>query len=228
MRRLFGPVARFFGRRSKAQLGVMFLVAIAVCSLALFNKNRLMVNLKPGEELSAQFASNYKLREYVSRVKIAGIKVGTVTAVSETGDGTVRIDMRLDKGTRKKLGEAPSARIRPATILGGSGLSAYVDLKPGGDWGSFGGTIPASRTSIPVELDRVLEVFDDKARDGLSASLGLFDEALADGGAAGLGGTLEKAPGALGPAAGIATGLGENAAATSPPWSTASAGSPPH
>ena len=29
MRRMFGPVARFFGRRSKAQLGVMFLVAIA-------------------------------------------------------------------------------------------------------------------------------------------------------------------------------------------------------
>src|SRR5687767_5941299 len=197
---MFGPVTRFFGRRSKAQLGVIFLVTIAVCSLALFNKNRLLVNLKPGEQLSAEFASNYKLREYVSRVKIAGIKVGTVTAVSETDDGKVRIDMRLDKGTRKKLGEAPSARIRPATILGGTGLSAYVDLKPGGGRGNFAGTIPASRTGIPVELDRVLEVFDDKARDGLSASLGLFDQALAEGGGAGLGGTLEKAPGALGPA----------------------------
>jgi phospholipid/cholesterol/gamma-HCH transport system substrate-binding protein len=208
VRRLFGPVTRFFGRRSKAQLGVMFLVAIAVCSLALFNKNRLLVNLKPGEQLSAEFTSNYKLREYVSRVKIAGIKVGTVTAVSETDDRKIRIDMRLDKGTRKKLGEAPSARIRPATILGGTGLSAYVDLKPGGGRGDFAGTIPASRTSIPVELDRVLEVFDDKARDGLSASLGLFDQALADGGGAGLGGTLEKAPGALGPAVDVVAGLG--------------------
>jgi phospholipid/cholesterol/gamma-HCH transport system substrate-binding protein len=208
VRRLFGPVGRFFGRRSKLQLGVMFLVAISVCSLALFNKSRLMVNLKPGEQLSAEFASNYKLREYVSRVKVAGIKVGTVTAISETDDGKVRVDMRLDKGTGKKLGEAPSARIRPATILGGTGLSAYVDLKPGGGRGNFAGTIPTSRTNIPVELDRVLEVFDDKARDGFSASLGLFDQALADGGGAGLGGTLEKAPGALGSAVDVVAGLG--------------------
>ena len=30
------------------------------------------------------------------RVKIAGIKVGTVTAVSETDDWKIRFDMRLD------------------------------------------------------------------------------------------------------------------------------------
>lgn len=207
LRWLFAPVGRFFGRRSKTQLGVIFVVVIGLCALGLFNKSRLMVNLKPGEQITAEFAANYKLREYVSAVKIAGIKVGTVTRITETDEGTVRVDMRVDPGTKDKLRADPSARIRPATILGGSGLSVYVDLRPGGDGSAFDGVISTVRTGLPVELDRVLEVFTDTPRRGLSKSLGVFDQALADGGAQALGNVAEQAPGVLPGAAAVVSGL---------------------
>lgn len=207
VRWLFSPVARFFGRRSKAQLGVIFLVAIGLCSLALFNKSRLMVNLKSGEQIQAEFAGNYKLREYVSRVKIAGIKVGTVTRISPTGHGTVKVNMRVDNGTKEKLGMAPVARVRPATILGGSGLSTYVDLRPGGGRGLFNGTIPTSRTGLPVELDRVLEVFTDVPRSGFASSLRAFDEGFDKAGAAALGSVVEQSPAVLPAATKVLAGM---------------------
>jgi phospholipid/cholesterol/gamma-HCH transport system substrate-binding protein len=208
VKRLFSPVGRFFGRRSKAQLGVLFLVAIGLCSLALFNKSRLLVNVKGGERLSAEFASNYKLREYTSQVKVAGVKIGTVTSVSETPAGTVRVDMRVTPGIRAKLGKAPSASIRPTTLLGGAGLSVYVDLRPGGASGRFAGTIPAERTTIPVEFDRVLEVFTDTSRAGLSAAVAAFDEGFAGGGGTALGSVVDQAPGTLPAATEVLAGLG--------------------
>ncbi|MGH8998459.1 MAG: MlaD family protein, partial [Acidimicrobiia bacterium] len=207
VRRLFSPVGRFFGRRSKLQLGAMFVVAIGLCSLALFNKSRLIVNLKPGEQIQAEFASNYKLREYVSRVKIAGIKVGTVTRISRTDDATVLVNMRVEPGTNEKLGQAPAARIRPATILGGSGLSVYVDLRPGGGPGPFSGQIPTHRTGLPVGLDRVLEVFTDVPRQGLSSALGALDEGLANGGGAALSNVADQSPAVLPPGTEVVKGL---------------------
>lgn len=207
VRWVLAPVGRFFGRRSTTQLGVIFVVLIGLCSFALFNKSRLTVNLASGDHVAAEFASNYKLREYVSAVKIAGIKVGTVTRITETADGGVQVNMRVKPGTVDKLGEEPSARIRPATILGGSGLSVYVDLKPGGDKGAFEGLIPTVRTGLPVELDRVLEVFTDVPRQGFAATFKMFDEGLGAGGEA-LANVTEAAPAALPAATGVVSALG--------------------
>jgi ABC-type transporter Mla subunit MlaD len=73
----------------------------------------------------------------------------------------------------------------------------YVELTPGGSRKGFqaGDTIPVSQaTPRPVEIDEVLNTFDDKTREGSRRSLVGFGDALA-----GRGGDLNRAIAALGP-----------------------------
>ena len=202
-------VARWFARRSKAEIGALWLVLTLVAGVALLDKSHIVLALHRGESLSADFSSRYKLQPTVSKVKVAGVRVGTVTAVRARPGGGARVEMALRRGIRGKLGAEPEAAIRPATLLGGPGLSAYVELRPGGRPGRFGGrVIPASRTGIPVELDRVLEVLTDQARSGLTRSNRGLDTALRSGGGEALARILDDAPPAFGPGAGVLASLG--------------------
>src|SRR5688572_27941214 len=121
------------------------------------------------------FTSRYKGDGVVSKVEVAGVKVSQITKVRELDGGGAAIEMKLDKGTLDALGSQPRAAIRPATFLGGPGLSAYVELTPGGDAGRFeSGRIPKDRTQVPVEFDRVNEILQDTAREGLQTTVAGF------------------------------------------------------
>jgi phospholipid/cholesterol/gamma-HCH transport system substrate-binding protein len=195
-------VRRWFGRRSKLEIGVLWLALTLVTGVALLNKSQIVLALRGGESLSADFSSRYKLNPTVSKVKVAGVRVGTVTGIRPRPGGGARVDMRLRRGVRGKLGSEPEAAIRPATLLGGPGLSAYLELRPGGRPGRFGAAvIPSRRTRIPVELDRVLEVLTDQARSGLSRSNRGLDTALGNGGGEALARILDDAPPAFEPGA---------------------------
>jgi phospholipid/cholesterol/gamma-HCH transport system substrate-binding protein len=199
----------WFARRSKLQIGTLWLAVTLVTGLALLDKSQILLALHRGESLSADFSSRYKLQPTVSKVKVAGVRVGTITAIHPRSGGGARVDMELSPGVRAKLGAEPEAAIRPATLLGGPGLSAYVELGPGGRPGRFEGrVIPAPRTRIPVELDRVLEVLTDQARAGLTRSNRGLDTALGHGGGESLGRILDDAPPAFGPGAGVLSALG--------------------
>jgi phospholipid/cholesterol/gamma-HCH transport system substrate-binding protein len=204
MKRMFAPVARWFTRLSKLQLGALWLVATLVFGVILMNKQPILLSLRRGDTITAEFASRYKIRGIVSKVEVAGVRVGTVAGVEELEAGGAAIKIKLDKGTRDVLGSEPEAAIRPATFLGGPGLSVYVELTPGGDPGRFRGErIPKDRTHLPVEFDRAFEVMVEEARRGLQATVKGLDAALADGGREALSATLTDAPPALGPAAGV-------------------------
>lgn len=206
--RALGPVGSWFARRSKLQLGVLWLVGTVLAGTVLMNKQRILLSMRPGDTVTAEFTSRYKVAGVVSKVEVAGVKVGQITNVEELAGGGAAVRMKLDRGTLDVLGSAPSAAIRPATFLGGPGLSAYIELTPGGGPGRFeGDRIPKDRTRVPVEFDRVNEVLQDRARQGLQTTVAGVDAGLADGGKEALGAVLAEAPPALAPTGGVLDAL---------------------
>jgi phospholipid/cholesterol/gamma-HCH transport system substrate-binding protein len=83
-------------------------------------------------------------------VRIAGVKVGKVTAVDLDGDH-VRVDFRVDRST--DLGSETSATVRIKTILG----QKFLALEPAGK-GELAKEIPLSRTTPAYD---VVEAFSD-------------------------------------------------------------------
>ncbi len=205
MRRL----GSWLSRRSKLQLGITWLVVTLLAGVLLMNKQNILLSMRKGDTITAEFSSRYKLAPVVSKVEVAGVKVGQITAVHERDGGGAAVEMKLDTGTLDALGSKPRAAIRPATFLGGPGLSAYVELTPGGDAGHFdGGRIPEDRTQVPVEFDRVNEVLQDTARKGLQTTVAGLDAALANGGKEALGAVLSDAPEALAPTGRVLEAMG--------------------
>jgi phospholipid/cholesterol/gamma-HCH transport system substrate-binding protein len=197
------------GGRSKLQLGVAWLVVTLVAGVLLMKKQDLLLSMRHGDTITAEFSSRYKVAPVVSKVEVAGVKVGQITGVHELDGGGAAVDMKLDKGTLDALGSKPKAAIRPATFLGGPGLSAYIELTPGGDPGRFDGDrIPPDRTQVPVEFDRVNEVLQETARRGLQTTVAGLDTALGNGGKEALGATLADAPPALAPTGRVLEALG--------------------
>ena len=85
-------------------------------------------------------------------VRIAGVKVGKVTGVDLDGDH-VRVDFRVEPGTR--LGTETAASVRIKTILG----QKFLMLEPAGK-GELEGEIPLERTESAYD---VVEAFSDLA-----------------------------------------------------------------
>ncbi|MCW2666472.1 MAG: mammalian cell entry protein [Frankiales bacterium] len=183
-------------RLSRLQLGALLLSVAALVGVLLFNKSALAVRLASGDTLLIEAERDYRLRDNQSRVKVAGVPVGVVTGVEKAGENAL-LTVKLDKGTLAKLGTSPSAAIRPTTLLGGN---YYVALSPGGDPGKPVGRVPAARTTVPVELDRVLEQIGPEQRDGLRTSITQLEGATQPRGAAAAQALVERAPDTLQPA----------------------------
>lgn len=183
---------------SPVKLGVVFVLLSLVAGVALFQKNRIITTLTPGETITIQFAQAYRLREFVSDAKVAGVPVGTVSSVERVGEGLTEVTVKVDDDVPGKLRSAPSAAIRPTTLLGGN---YYVELKPGGLPGPFDGTIPLSRTRLPVEMDKVSAALQPDARAGVRSSIRDLDALLRDGGSAALRDLAATAPDTLSAAA---------------------------
>lgn len=206
--RLDAADAKILGM-TRAQIGVVSVVLTLLASWAMFKKAEIATALRAGTPISAEFARQYKLEPHASKVKIAGVPVGVVTGV-ERGEAGTTVDMKIDGEARDALGTEPSAAIRPSTLLGGGSISVYVELVPGGDPGTFRGTIPVERTQIPVELDRVLEVLTEEPLNGLRTSVRELGETLDAGGAEAMGSLFDRAPATLGPAAEVLQALRGN------------------
>jgi phospholipid/cholesterol/gamma-HCH transport system substrate-binding protein len=189
---------------STARVGAVLLVMSVLIGFGLFQKSRIMTTLHSGDQVRADFSRDYRLRPYVTKVKIAGVRVGLVTGVKHDVDGVTHVTMKVDKGTPVKLRSTPSASVRPTTLLGGN---YYVELKPGGDPATFSGVIPTSRTTTPVELDRVLEALQPTARDSLQRTIPRLGEALDANGRRQLKSLLAGAPDTFEPAASVLHGL---------------------
>ncbi|MGH2858451.1 MAG: MlaD family protein [Solirubrobacteraceae bacterium] len=103
-----------------------------------------------------------------SPVRIAGVDVGKVTGIGHVpGSSTAGIaTMTIDSNGLPIHADA-TAEIRPRLFLEGN---FYVDLRPGSPDASTlasGATLPASQTTGPVQLDRVLSALNSNARTNL-------------------------------------------------------------
>jgi phospholipid/cholesterol/gamma-HCH transport system substrate-binding protein len=182
-------------------IGVLALVLTLGVGYVMFQKDMLTVELTPGDTMTIHFAQDYRLRTYVTPVKVGGVKVGRVSDIERLPDGSALVEVKLEPGMADKVGSAPSAAIRPTIILGGN---YYLEVVPGGLHGDpFTGEIPVERTSVPVELDRISATLQPDARAGVRSSTDRLDQALRDGGREALEGLVQNAPGALGPGADV-------------------------
>lgn len=178
--------------------GLIAATILMVASAALFSKDALATQLDGGDTIKVHFPQTYKLRANISRVKVGFVPVGRVSGVDRADDGSAIVSVKVDPDVLAHLGSAPSAVIRPTTVLGGS---YFVELAPGGEEGAFRGEIPASRTSAPVELDKVVQALQPAALQGLQSGIGNLKETLDPQGEAALARLMETAPGTLKPAA---------------------------
>jgi len=196
-------------QRRRLYLGLALVAALVIAAVVVVNKSALVVALTPGENVSAVFARNYQLQVGGTAVKLAGTQVGTVSDVSTGSGSTIVVSMKLDSGTRAKLGSDPSAAIRPVTALGGR---YYVQLSPGGVPGDYSGAqIAVARTTTPVELSQVLQAFQPSARAGLQNTIDDLNNTLSQGGSSALQSVVDDAPNTLGPAGSVLnSALGSN------------------
>lgn len=124
--------------------------------------------LRPGEE-----------------VQVAGVGVGEVTSI-ELGDRVVRVRFTVDGDL--DLGSESTAEVKVATLLG----THFLLVSPRGTGELADDTIPVARTSVPFNLQDVLDEAAPELQD--------FDTDQIDRALTQLATTLEASGGELGPA----------------------------
>jgi virulence factor Mce-like protein len=121
--------------------------------------------------LKATFTAETQLH-LGSPVRIAGVNVGTVTAVRRVGgNSTAAVATMTIQQSGLPIHADATADIRPRLFLEGN---FYVDLHPGtpnAPTVSSGATLPASQTTGPVQLDRVLSALRSNTRADLQTVL---------------------------------------------------------
>lgn len=195
----------FFARRGKKSqhlvVGLVVLILVAGALVAALSKQEIKTWFSGGEYRTIQLSGNHFLSNDVSTVKVAGVLVGVVHDVQRAGNGTAAVTVKVDDKALEALGSAPSADVRPTTLLGGK---YYIDLHPGGDrshpWQS---PVPVSRTRLPVEVGDVAETLQPDARQGVSSTVRQLDDTLGAGGTDAVQRLVEDAPGTLGPAGNV-------------------------
>ena len=142
-------MAKRFRERNPVIIGAVGLAIIALLLWSAFNVSALPL-IGGGDKYTAAFAEAGGLRPQ-DEVRIAGVKVGKVTAVELDGDH-VKVTFQVDDAW---IGDQSRAAIKIKTILG----AKYLQLDPRGDKPlDPKTTIPLARTTSPYD---VLTAFSD-------------------------------------------------------------------
>lgn len=161
-------------RRVRVAIGLT--LALVLICVAVFVKQNPFAGRY---EIRGIFASANQLKSG-SEVRIAGVRVGEVRAISPGPVHTSIVTLRIDEAERPIHADATLA-IKPRLILEGN---FYVKVNPGTPGAPdlpSGATVPRSRTSVPVQLDQVLDVFDLPTRGALHRSIAGLAAGLGDG-----------------------------------------------
>jgi virulence factor Mce-like protein len=159
-------------------VGAVTTLVVIVAVFLAYNANN-GLPFVPTRQLNVQISNGANLVKG-NEVREGGFRVGVVEEMAPVRlpDGTVgaQLKLKLDK----KVGALPvdtTVKIRPRSALG----LKYVELTRGQATKEIpdGGMLPASQAIVPVELDRLYDMFDDKTREGSRASLKGFGDAFA-------------------------------------------------
>jgi phospholipid/cholesterol/gamma-HCH transport system substrate-binding protein len=131
-----------FRERNPIPIGAIGIAMILAVLVLAFNASNLPF-LNSGNTYHADFADSAGLKKG-DDVRVAGVKVGTVTSVGLDG-AKVRVGLRVDTGIH--VGTDSRAEIKIKTLLG----QKYIALTPAGA-GSLEGDIPLARTETPLDV----------------------------------------------------------------------------
>ena len=163
--------SRAFERRNR-RAAIIAAALLALVTVAAFTHGN---PVSHGFQLRVDLASAGGLRPG-SEVRIAGIRVGSVDSIDRAAHNTTMVTLAISDAGLPLHRDATLA-IRPRLILEGS---FYVALSPGSPHApelASGAIIPRRQTSVPVQLDQVLDTFDLATRGALHRSI----RQLADG-----------------------------------------------
>jgi phospholipid/cholesterol/gamma-HCH transport system substrate-binding protein len=135
-----------FRERSPMLIGILSIVLITVGMVLSFSIDKLPF-VKQAYEVQAEFANAAGLAAE-NQVRVAGIKVGTVSEI-ELDHDRVRVTMEIDNGTN--IPDDAFAEIKLATLLG----TKFIEIQGHGGGEPFladGDTIPLERTNVPYEI----------------------------------------------------------------------------
>ncbi|QNG19742.1 MCE family protein [Rhodococcus triatomae] len=162
-------------RRSPAVAGALGILVVVLATLSALSLDSLPI-VGAGATYKAQFSEAAGLKPS-NEVRIAGVKVGTVTSVDLEGDRVV-VGFRVGDAW---VGDQTSASIQIKTILG----QKYLALDPrGSDTLDPSDQIPLERTTAPYD---VIEAFSSAAEtvseidtEQLAASMQTLSEAFSE------------------------------------------------
>ena len=172
-------------RRRGPSLFAIGLIAIAIIGVATFLGFTKSIPFRAHYEVSAVFKSANDIKTN-SPVRIAGVEIGKVTAVTGAGDGgeEATVTMRIAK-QGLPLHKDATFKIRPRIFLEGN---FFVDVTPGtpsspavDDEHLF----PVNQTATPVQLDQILAALQSDTREELRTLLDEYGSALKAAGARG-------------------------------------------
>jgi ABC-type transporter Mla subunit MlaD len=176
-------------------------VAIVIGTILTFTKS--IPFLGGGYELHAVFATSGQLIPG-DEVRVAGLPAGKVTAVGSGPHDTARVTMQITSSGQPIHADA-TLGVEPRLFLEGSFYVALNEGSPSAPVLHNGATIPLARTTIPVQYDQFLDVFDAPVRTALKGMIGQFAAAFGDGR-----GSASSSTGA-GSSAGSGAGAGSSA-----------------
>ena len=174
-------------------VGAVTLLVTLVAVFLAYNANN-GLPFVPTTTLKVQLADGANLVKG-NEIRSGGYRVGVIQEMepAELRDGSTGalLTLKLDK----KLGDIPqdtTAVVRARSALG----LKYLDLKTGrsDEMLQDGDLLPADQTEVPVDLDRVFEMFDAETREGARKTLGGFGDSFAGRGES-LGRVVEELPG---------------------------------
>ena len=192
---------RLRGRMSKTVTGVVLVGLLTGLSATVYYKEHISTmasGMFGHDTLQAEFVKENQLVEYRhgGDVKIAGVRVGTITDIEESDRGTSVVTMQVEDGIREKLGSKPAAQIYPTLMLDGRW---FISLQPSGGGTFEGDVIPLKRTNVPVSFGQVLSALTPSAREGMQSAVKQLDESLTRDGSEALRDLMQDAPGTLKP-----------------------------
>ncbi|MDQ3985368.1 MAG: MCE family protein [Actinomycetota bacterium] len=169
-----------FRERSPILIGILSIIGITIGMVFAFSIDKLPF-VKQAYELTADFENAAGLNPE-NQVRVAGIKVGTISNVELVSD-RVRVTMEIDNGI--EIPDDAFAEIKLATILG----TKFVDIegRGGQPFMEDGDRIPLERTAIPYEIYQasnegtgVLEELDGPALNDMLRELATLVEVTED------------------------------------------------
>jgi virulence factor Mce-like protein len=173
-------------------IGIVGLLVIGVATYAAFTSRS---PFSHPYTVDAIFANSGQLRSG-SPVRIAGIDVGEISAISPGPGSTADVSMRIASEGLPIHADA-TATIRARVFLEGG---FYVDLTPGSPSApdlDSGEVIPRPQTAVPVQFDQILSTLTVPRREALRRIVKQTDIALGGGGAEGLRAAMAQLPPAL-------------------------------